>query len=405
MSDFKYPCGLVRDLLPLYRDNVCGEESRKIVEEHLAECAECPKILERLDDCSVEEALSNESGAVLKNHRKKERRTAVTAGLITAGILFIPVIVCLICNLASGHGLSWFYIVLASLLTAASVTVVPMLSADCRFSKTVAAFMVSLILLLLSCCLYSGGNWFWVAAVPTVFGLSVICTPFMARELPLPNELKNRKTLTVIVWDIIWLFATLAVCCLYSGGHWFTTTAVACVFGLSVALLPFLIRQIPLPGFLKNHKALVVMIWDTLWLYVLLLDCAKYIPDTGGNVADYLHNCVWITSMCLLLPWSIFILIRYTRLHPLIKTGLIFLLPALFGAVINDLIILVYLPKGGLYSPSILHRFIAVISGAEPVDTSFTVMSIVFGSVISVGILLIIIGVVHTILKKNNSHK
>lgn len=396
----------MRDLLPLYHDNVCGEESRRIVEEHLAECEECPKILERLDDCSVEKMLSSESVTVLEKHRKKERRTAVTAGLIMAGVLFIPVIVCLICNLASGQGLNWFFIVLASLLTAASVTVVPMLSAEYRFSKTVGAFVISLILLLLTCCLYAGGNWFWVAAVPSVFGLSVICSPFIVRELPLPDKLKNRKTLLVILWDTVWLFATLGVCCLYSGGSWFSTTAIACVFGLSVVLLPIVIRQIPLPGSLKNHKALIVMIWDTLWLYTLILECARYVPDTGvSSISDYLHNSVWITSICLLLPWSIFILVRYTRLHPLVKAGLIFLLPALFSAVINDLIMLVYLSEDGTYSPSMLSRFIAVISGAQPVDTEFMIMSIVFGSVISVGIILIVLGVIRTALKKKNSGK
>ena len=31
----KYPCDLIRDLLPLYQDGVCSEESRAAVEEHL----------------------------------------------------------------------------------------------------------------------------------------------------------------------------------------------------------------------------------------------------------------------------------------------------------------------------------------------------------------------------------
>lgn len=407
MNEYKYPCGLVRDLLPLYRDNVCGEDSRKIVEEHISECTECADVLEQLGDCSVEETLTVETSAVLEKHRKKERRTAVTAGLITAGILFIPLIVCLICNLASGQGLSWFYIVFTSLMTAASVTVVPMLSAEYRFSKTVGAFTVSLTALLLSCCLFTGGSWFWVAAIPTIFGLSVICAPFAVRELPLPGVLKNRKTLIVILWDVIWLFATLGVCCLYSHGHWFSTTAVACVLGLSVVLLPILIHQIPLPNPLKNHKGLIVMIWDTVWLYMLLLDCAKYIPQAGGDfeyhLLNYLHNSVWIATLCLLLPWSIFILIRYTKAHPLIKTGLCFLLPALFGMTVNDIIMFVYQPKGSMISPSILGRFIDVIAHRAPADIGFTVTSIVFSSLISVGIILVVIGIARTVIKRKSN--
>ena len=39
----KYPCEIIRDLLPLYIDDVCSEESRRAIENHLAECEECMK--------------------------------------------------------------------------------------------------------------------------------------------------------------------------------------------------------------------------------------------------------------------------------------------------------------------------------------------------------------------------
>lgn len=35
------PCGVIKDLLPLYHDGVCSEESRKLIEEHLAICPVC----------------------------------------------------------------------------------------------------------------------------------------------------------------------------------------------------------------------------------------------------------------------------------------------------------------------------------------------------------------------------
>ena len=37
----KYPCNIIKDLLPLYADNVCSEESKGIVEQHLGECPNC----------------------------------------------------------------------------------------------------------------------------------------------------------------------------------------------------------------------------------------------------------------------------------------------------------------------------------------------------------------------------
>ena len=391
-NNYKYPCGVVRDLLPLYRDNVCGEESRHIVEAHLAECSECPKILEQMEDGSVEELLSTESNSVLTIHRKKERRTAVTAGLITSGILFIPMVVCLICNLATGHGLSWFFIVLTSLMMAASVTALPMLASRYRFSKVFAGFLISLFLLLLSCCLYTGGNWLLVAFVPSVFGISVLSFHFAVRELPLSEGLKNRKTLITISWDVLWLLATLAVCCVYTSGKWFSTAAVGSIFGLSVILMPILIRQIPLPDILRNQKALVVMIWDTVWLYALILDCVKYIPDS--SVENYLYNGLVITSMCLLVPWAIFILIRYARLHALIKTGIVMILSCVFAMTANDLIMLVYRPRGGIYAGSVLRGIIEVISGVRPGDTSFWILVNVFGGLLVIGIVLVSVGVV-----------
>lgn len=52
----KYPCNLVKDLLPLYHDGVCSEESTEVVEQHLAECKECEQYyssLCRSDDMVV----------------------------------------------------------------------------------------------------------------------------------------------------------------------------------------------------------------------------------------------------------------------------------------------------------------------------------------------------------------
>ena len=43
-----YPCGIIRDLLPLYHDDVCSTETRNAVEKHCAGCTECRKILDDL---------------------------------------------------------------------------------------------------------------------------------------------------------------------------------------------------------------------------------------------------------------------------------------------------------------------------------------------------------------------
>ena len=40
-------CKVIEDLLPLYFDNMCSEQSRKMVEEHLSECENCRRLVER----------------------------------------------------------------------------------------------------------------------------------------------------------------------------------------------------------------------------------------------------------------------------------------------------------------------------------------------------------------------
>lgn len=44
----KLSCNVTRDLLPLYHDGVCCEESGRLVEEHIKDCADCRAILKEL---------------------------------------------------------------------------------------------------------------------------------------------------------------------------------------------------------------------------------------------------------------------------------------------------------------------------------------------------------------------
>ena len=44
----KLLCDVINDLLPLYHDEVCSEESKRIVEEHLKECEKCQEIAKKI---------------------------------------------------------------------------------------------------------------------------------------------------------------------------------------------------------------------------------------------------------------------------------------------------------------------------------------------------------------------
>lgn len=44
----RFPCKLIQDLLPLYIDGICSEDSRTAVEAHLEECEKCKKYYEAM---------------------------------------------------------------------------------------------------------------------------------------------------------------------------------------------------------------------------------------------------------------------------------------------------------------------------------------------------------------------
>ena len=46
----KYPCEMIKDVMPLYYDKACSEETKQIVETHLAECYHARSIGD-LSDC------------------------------------------------------------------------------------------------------------------------------------------------------------------------------------------------------------------------------------------------------------------------------------------------------------------------------------------------------------------
>ncbi|MBQ8028037.1 MAG: zf-HC2 domain-containing protein, partial [Clostridia bacterium] len=43
-------CNIVKDLIPLYIDGCCSEESERVVEEHLEDCSECKKLFEEMKE-------------------------------------------------------------------------------------------------------------------------------------------------------------------------------------------------------------------------------------------------------------------------------------------------------------------------------------------------------------------
>lgn len=86
-------CDVIQDLLPLYYDGICSESTKQLVEEHLADCADCRSALEQLQSSlslTVQEMeLHTLEGKGLQNIKKVWSHTrwiAFIKGLMVAAL-------------------------------------------------------------------------------------------------------------------------------------------------------------------------------------------------------------------------------------------------------------------------------------------------------------------------------
>lgn len=77
----KIPCSVIRDLFPSYIDKLTSEESNQLVEEHVAECKDCEKILHDMQDGSKKSNAPTEKDVKEINFLKKNKRRNVRIGI------------------------------------------------------------------------------------------------------------------------------------------------------------------------------------------------------------------------------------------------------------------------------------------------------------------------------------
>ena len=197
-------CEVIRDLLPLYADEVCSRKSRELVEAHISGCPECRSLMARLLDNRIEQNLKDEKKDVIEYGARRFRRRSAAVGSIISGIFMIPILVCLIVNITSGAGLGWFIIVLGAMAVAASLIIVPLMVPEDKLLWTFCAFCASLTALLGIVCVHTRGTWFWIASSAVLFGLSVIFLPFAAKARPVRRLIGgSRRWLIVLGIDAL----------------------------------------------------------------------------------------------------------------------------------------------------------------------------------------------------------
>ena len=86
----KLSCKVIEDILPMYYDKVCSEETKVLVEQHLQECPHCSKIMDDLADDFVIEAEKPDDIKPLKRLQKsymKKKMFAIIAIILVVAML------------------------------------------------------------------------------------------------------------------------------------------------------------------------------------------------------------------------------------------------------------------------------------------------------------------------------
>ena len=243
-------CEIVRDILPLYADDVCSATSREIIDEHLKTCPDCAAYLEQIRASEAEGELRQERALVIKNQARRFKRRSAAVGSVISALFMVPILICLIVNLTSGRTLDWFFVVAAGMLVAASLIVVPIVVPENKLFWTLCAFCGSLVILLAVCALYTRGDWFFVAASASIFGLAVIFLPFAIKAKPLRPWVEGRnKALLVLAVDCILFGNMMNVISWHQKGFGFTMLVAL----LIIAALGLLVTNVMLKEKGKNR--------------------------------------------------------------------------------------------------------------------------------------------------------
>jgi predicted anti-sigma-YlaC factor YlaD len=67
-------CDVIRDLMPLYAENMVSESSRKLIEEHFSECSACRAMYQDMLQPPPEVQFSKEPAESFQKYVKKKKR-------------------------------------------------------------------------------------------------------------------------------------------------------------------------------------------------------------------------------------------------------------------------------------------------------------------------------------------
>ena len=209
-----------------------------------------------------------------KVQAKKWRSFSMSWNLFFYIAYLITILTCFICNLAVGHTLSWFWIVVSALVLAFSFTNLPGLIKKHKLLLIPLSMLLALLLLLGVCCIYSRGDWFWIATLSIIFGFVIIFAPTYISNFRIFSKIKKYVDFVSVGVSFVTLNVLLVAINIYSvvnkytsNKYWYFTIALPIVLIIYLILNVLMsVRFLKINGFLKTS---IILLLINMILYVL----------------------------------------------------------------------------------------------------------------------------------------
>lgn len=224
----------------------------------------------------------------------KYTRFKWTYNIILALLYAAAIIPCFIVFVIQERCPSKFFILLTSLMMTASVLNVPTLVEKHRGLVTLGSFWASLNLLMLSGCVYSGGDWFIMAFICVLMGFSMVFLPFVVRSELISPYIGKNKALICMAADTFMIMAAVVYGTLkYGTGYAFRSGSLAALWLLILAWAVFaIIRYAGINVFFKTSlSAALAAVWIALSNPIMrvLIDGGEFvISSAADNITDSL---------------------------------------------------------------------------------------------------------------------
>ncbi|MBQ2864711.1 MAG: helix-turn-helix domain-containing protein [Clostridia bacterium] len=214
----------------------------------------------------------DETSRAEKSQAKKWRTLSVTWSLFFYISYALALIPCFIVDLAINKALTWFWIVFSALILAFSFTNLPKLITKHKLILVPLSNYLALCLLLGVCCLYTGGNWFFIPAVAVLFGLIIIFMPIYICKYKVFEKVRKYADFVSVTIDFVMLNILLLVINAYTiinnaTGFWYLKPA------LPIVLIIYAILNILLSvRFLKINKLLktsIILFLCNIFIYAV----------------------------------------------------------------------------------------------------------------------------------------